>query len=102
MIDPNARGRGGDRDWLPRILVGAAGVLAFFAGIVLFVALVASGRVFGLGMGLTIVIALFEARRRSGPSNVLGAVAVGAAIALVVVGGCVILLSNSRLAGAVP
>ena len=46
---------------------------------------------------VALVAALFVIRKRRGPSPLLGAVVVGASVALVVFGGCMMILMNGRI-----
>jgi hypothetical protein len=76
---------------------GCLGVVSFVLTLVLFGILAASRHpAVGFLLVLLAVIALFTARRRSGPSPMLGAVAVGASIALVISGACMLILLSSR------
>jgi hypothetical protein len=76
---------------------GCLGVVSFLLTLVLF-GILAGIRQPAVGFVLVLlaVVALFTARRRSGPSPMLGAVAVGAAIALVISGACMLILLSSR------
>jgi hypothetical protein len=50
-----------------------------------------------IAIDVALVAVLFVIRKRRGPSPLLGAVVVGASAALVVFGGCMLILMNSRL-----
>ncbi|HWH52931.1 MAG TPA: hypothetical protein VN651_15400 [Gemmatimonadaceae bacterium] len=87
------------------VAVVFVGLVAFGAGLCIlgFASLVAvlasnSGLV-AFGLCLAIVVALFVVRGRSGASPYLSAVAVGAAAALVVVGGCIALFTGGGRIG---
>ena len=81
------------------------GLVAFVAGLFILgfasaVAFLASNSgLVAAGLCFVIVAALFVVRGRSGPSPYLSAAAVGAAVALVVVGGCIALFSNGGRIG---
>jgi hypothetical protein len=88
-----------------RLAVVLAGVAAFVAGLCIlgFASLVAvlasNSGLAAFGLCFVIVAALFVVRWRSGPSPYLSAIAVGAAVALVVVGGCIALFTGGGRIG---
>jgi hypothetical protein len=77
------------------ILLGA---VSFVIAIGVFVSLLASGQpIIGFGVSLAVLIALFVIRKKSGPSPALGAVLVGVSIAVVLFGGCMLILANTKM-----
>jgi hypothetical protein len=57
-----------------------------------FGTIVVANQVLGLALSILVIAGLFVVRKRSGPSTMLGAVAVGASIALVLAGACAIVM----------
>ena len=50
-----------------------------------------------IAIDVALVAVLFVIRKRTGPSPLLGAVVVGATAALVIFGGCMLILMNAKL-----
>jgi hypothetical protein len=71
---------------------GCLGTVSFVVALLVFGTTVVANQLLGLAFSIIVVVGLFTARKRSGPSPMLGAVAVGAAIALVLAGSCAILM----------
>jgi hypothetical protein len=71
---------------------GCLGTVTFILALMVFGTTVVANQVLGLALSVIVVVGLFTARKRSGPSPMLGAVAVGATIAMVLAGGCAILM----------
>ena len=86
-----------------RVLLGS---VSFVISIVVFVMIMAamepaigaskSGAVM-IAVDVALVAVLFIIRRRTGPSPLLGAVVVGATVALVIFGGCMLILMNGKM-----
>ena len=75
---------------------GCLGIVTFALAIVFFVILTASlNPLLGFVISTAAVGALFVIRKRSGPSPMLGAVAIGASIALLVYGTCTLIVFNA-------
>jgi hypothetical protein len=75
---------------------GLLGTVSFVLSAFVFGVVSLQNQVLGLALSIIVVFALFAARKRSGPSPLLGAVAVGAAIAMVLVGSCTLIVLSSR------
>ena len=71
---------------------GCLGTVAFIVALVVFGTIVVANQILGLAVSILVVVGLFMARKRSGPSPMLGAVAVGVSIAMVLAGSCAILM----------
>ena len=91
---------------LPAEPLGCAGVLglallgmmSFLMTIGVIASTIASSQpVVGAVIVLVAVIALFVIRKRTGPSRPLGAVIVGVGVAIVVFGGCMLILATMKL-----
>jgi hypothetical protein len=86
-----------------RVLLGS---VSFVISIVVFVMIMAAlepatgasaGGALMIGIDVALVAILFAIRKRTGPSPLLGAVVVGATVALVVFGGCMLILMNGKM-----
>jgi hypothetical protein len=86
-----------------RVLLG---IVSFVMSIVVFIMIMAAiepdtgaskGGALMIAIDVVLVAVLFVIRRRTGPSPLLGAVVVGATVALVVFGGCMLILMNGRM-----
>lgn len=80
-------------------VVGLAllGILAFIVMLFVLTALVAATNpITGAVIAVVAIAALFAIRKRAGPSRVLGAFTIGAGIALVVFGGCMVLVFSMK------
>jgi hypothetical protein len=84
----------------------ALGIVSFVLAIVVFIMIMAAveptmGESKGAGLTIAIDVALvavlFVIRKRTGPSPLLGAVVVGATVALVMFGGCMLILMNGHM-----
>jgi hypothetical protein len=75
---------------------GLLGTVSFVLSAFIFGVVSLQNQVIGLALSIIVVVALFAARKRSGPSPLLGAVAVGAAIAMGLVGSCNLIVLSSR------
>ena len=73
---------------------GCLGTVSFIIAIFIFGTISAANQVAGLIASILAFAGMLALRKRSGPSTILGAVAVGAAIALVLTGGCAIVIMN--------
>ena len=74
---------------------GCLGVVSFLFALVAFASVMAASQPIGLVVSVALVVALFVARRRSGPSPMLGAVVFGVAVALVLTGLCTIIVMTA-------
>jgi hypothetical protein len=73
---------------------GCLGTVSFIMAILIFGTISAANQIAGLIASILAIAGMVVVRKRSGPSTILGAVAVGAAIALVLTGGCAIVIMN--------
>jgi len=73
---------------------GCLGTVSFIIAILIFGTISAANQVAGLIASILAFAGMLALRKRSGPSTILGAVAIGAAIALVLTGGCAIVIMN--------
>ena len=73
---------------------GCLGTVSFIIAIFIFGTISAANQVAGLIASILAFAGMLALRKRSGPSTILGAVAIGAAIALVLTGGCAIVIMN--------
>ena len=74
------------------------GFLSFVLAIGVFATVLATGQpAIGLGVAVATLVALFVIRKKSGPSPVLGAVIAGVSVAVVVFGGCMLILLTTKL-----
>ena len=73
---------------------GCLGTVSFIIAISIFGTISAANQVAGLIASILAFAGMLALRKRSGPSTILGAVAIGAAIALVLTGGCAIVIMN--------
>ena len=73
---------------------GCLGTVSFIIAIFIFGTISAANQVAGLIASILAFAGMLALRKRSWPSTILGAVAVGAAIALVLTGGCAIVIMN--------
>jgi hypothetical protein len=71
---------------------GCLGTVAFIVALLVFGTAVVANQALGLALSIVLVFALFAKRKRSGPSPMLGAVAVGVTIAMILAGSCAILM----------
>lgn len=78
---------------------GCLGVVSFSFAVSLFGTIVVANQILGLALSAIAIVGAFALRKRSGPSTMLGAVAVGAAVALVLAGGCAILMLGLGASG---
>lgn len=78
---------------------GCLGVVSFSIAVMLFGTIVVANQLLGLALSGLAIVGAFALRKRSGPSTMLGAVAVGAAVALVLAGGCAILMLSLGATG---
>ena len=76
---------------------GCLGVVSFVLAIGIFGTISAANQPLGLVASILAIAGMVVLRKRSGPSTILGAVAVGAAIALVLTGACAILFLNFKV-----
>ena len=78
------------------------GIVSFVLAIVVFVMIMAAmgpgspSSAVVIAIDVALVAILFAIRKRTGPSPLLGAVVVGATVALIVFGGCLLLLSSMK------
>lgn len=81
-------------------VVGRAvlGIVTFVIAVVGYTMLMSATEQPAVGAiaAVVVVAALFAIRKRSGPSPLLGAVTVGASVALVVFGGCTLLIYSLK------
>jgi hypothetical protein len=75
---------------------GCLGTVTFVLALALFGTAVVAKPPIGLVFSILVVVGLFAVRRRSGPSPMLGAVAVGATIAMILAGACAIVMMSYR------
>ena len=82
------------------------GSVSFVISIVVFVMIMAAmepaigtsgGGAVMIAVDVVLVAVLFVIRKRTGPSPLLGAVVVGATVALVMFGGCMLILMNGKM-----
>ena len=73
---------------------GCLGTVSFILAILIFGTISAANQIAGLIASILAIAGMVALRKRSGPSTILGAVAIGAAIALVLTGGCAIVIMN--------
>ena len=73
---------------------GCLGTVSFIIAIMIFGTISAANQIAGLTLSLLAIAGMVVLRKRSGPSTILGAVAVGAAVALVLTGACAIVILN--------
>jgi hypothetical protein len=73
---------------------GCLGTVSFIIAIMIFGTISAAKPIAGLTASLLAIAGMVVLRKRSGPSTILGAVAVGAAVALVLTGACAIVILN--------
>ena len=78
---------------------GCLGFASFSVAVMLFGTIVVANQILGLALSGLAIVGAFALRKRSGPSTMLGAVAVGAAVALVLAGGCAILMLGLGASG---
>lgn len=76
---------------------GCLGMVSFIIAIVIFGTISAANQPLGLAASILAIIGMIVLRKRSGPSTILGAVAVGAAVALVLTGTCAIIFLNFKV-----
>lgn len=83
------------------LTLGCTGVITCVLALVaMFISLLASGMSFWMfGAWVLAILLLFVQRVRNGPSPLLSAVAVGAAIALVICGSCLALITTGGRIG---
>jgi len=86
-----------------RVLLG---IVSFVLAIVVFIMVMAAlepvmggsnGSVATIAIDVALVAVLFVIRKRTGPSPLLGAVVVGATVALVMFGGCMLILMGGKM-----
>ena len=86
-----------------RVLLG---IVSFVLAIVVFIMIMAAlepaigsagGGAVMIAIDVGLVAVLFVIRKRTGPSPLLGAVVVGATVALVMFGGCMLILMNGKM-----
>jgi hypothetical protein len=75
---------------------GCLGIVSFSIAVMIFGTISAANQILGLVLSILAVAGMVVLRKRSGPSTILGAVAVGAAIAFVLTGACAILFLNFK------
>jgi hypothetical protein len=73
---------------------GCLGTVSFIVAILIFGTISAANQIAGLTLSLLAIAGMVVLRKRSGPSTILGAVAVGAAVAFVLTGACAIVILN--------
>lgn len=71
---------------------GCLGIVSFSVAVMLFGTIAVANQILGLAVSILVIAGMFVLRKRSGPSTMLGAVAVGASIALVLVGACAVVM----------
>jgi len=71
---------------------GCLGIISFSLAVMLFGTIAVANQILGLAVSILVIAGMFVLRKRSGPSTMLGAVAVGASIALVLVGACAVVM----------
>ena len=76
---------------------GCLGMVSFILAIGIFGTISAANQPLGLAASILAIIGMVVLRKRSGPSTLLGAVAVGAAVALVLTGTCAIIFLNFKV-----
>jgi len=76
---------------------GCLGMVSFILAIGIFGTISAANQPLGLAASILAIIGMVVLRKRSGPSTILGAMAVGAAIALVLTGTCAIIFLNFKV-----
>jgi len=86
-----------------RVLLG---IVSFVLAIVVFIMIVAAlepsigtsgGGLVAIAIDVALVAVLFVVRKRTGPSPLLGAVVVGATVALIMFGGCMLILMGGKM-----
>jgi len=73
---------------------GCLGIVSFSVAVMIFGTIVIANQILGLALSILVIAGMFALRKRSGPSTMLGAVAVGASIALILAGACAIIMLN--------
>jgi hypothetical protein len=73
---------------------GCLGTVSFSVAVMIFGTIVIANQILGLALSILVIAGMFALRKRSGPSTMLGAVAVGASIALILAGACAIIMLN--------
>jgi len=73
---------------------GCLGTVSFMLAAGIFGTISAAAPIVGLILSILAIVGAVMLRKRSGPSTILGAVAIGAAIALVLTGSCAIVILN--------
>jgi len=103
QVQPSSDEPAGCGAIIGRVLLG---IVSFVLAIVVFTMVMASlepaigaskGGAVMLAIDVALVAVLFVIRKRTGPSPLLGAVVVGATVALVVFGGCMLILMNGKM-----
>ena len=80
-----------------RIAALCAAVFAFVVGLIVFTMLMAAGPAMALVLVASVAVGLFAARRRFGASPILGAMAIGVGVAVVVFGACIAIMMGQGL-----
>ena len=75
--------------------LGCLGFVAFTLAAAVFMVIISANQSIGLLIAAAIVVGLIVWRSRVGPSPKLGAVVVGAGIALLLTGTCTLILMNT-------
>jgi len=73
---------------------GCLGLVSFLLAAGIFMVIISANQPVGLLVSIAIVVGLIAFRSRSGPSPMLGAVVVGAGIALLITGTCTLIVMN--------
>jgi drug/metabolite transporter (DMT)-like permease len=81
-----------------RVALALLGFVSFFIALGVFATVLATGKpAIGLGVAVAVLVGMFVLRKKVGPSPAFGAAMVGVGIAVVVFGGCLLILMNTKM-----